>query len=195
MAVYLHNVQLSESSRAQIRFQSVAFQMIIFPFQMLKSVTRPSMTEYDQRVIIRFLSNEGIAADEIVTRFQAQFAEHAYKLRTVRLWIGEVRFGRQDLHDEIRTGRPPLDDIDAKILAILDKSPFGSARSIAERLFVSHTTGLYYLHLSVGQIISFALGPASVDRGFTPKTEGRCTHYVAAIAYCPARWLASSCDW
>jgi hypothetical protein len=29
------------------------------------------MMEYDQRVIIRFLSNEGIAADEIITRLQA----------------------------------------------------------------------------------------------------------------------------
>jgi hypothetical protein len=50
------------------------------------------MMEYDQGVIIRFLSNERIAADEITTRLQAQFAEHAYKLRTVRFWIGEVRF-------------------------------------------------------------------------------------------------------
>jgi hypothetical protein len=35
--------------------------------------------------------------------------------------------GRQDLHDKIRTGRPPLHDLDAKILAILDKYPFESA--------------------------------------------------------------------
>jgi hypothetical protein len=46
--------------------------------------------KYDQRVIILFLSNEGIIADKITTRLQAQFAEHAYKLRTVRFWIGEV---------------------------------------------------------------------------------------------------------
>jgi hypothetical protein len=105
--------------------------------------------EYDQRVIIRFLSNEGIAADEITTRFQAQFAEHAYKLRTVRFWIGDARFGRQDFHDEIGTGRPPLDDVDAKILTILNKSPFESMRSIAERLCVSHAIVLNYLHLSI----------------------------------------------
>jgi hypothetical protein len=74
------------------------------------------MIEYDQRVIIRFLSTEGIAADEITARLQAQFPGHSYKLRTVQLWIDETRFGRQDLHDEISTGRPPLDDIDAKIL-------------------------------------------------------------------------------
>jgi hypothetical protein len=62
------------------------------------------MMEYDQRVIIRFLSNEGISAHEITIILQAQFGEHSSKLRTVQFWVGEVRFGRQDLHDEIRSG-------------------------------------------------------------------------------------------
>jgi hypothetical protein len=61
-----------------------------------------------------------------------------------------VRVGRQDLHAEIPTGRPPLDDIDAKILAIWNKSSFESARSIAEMLCVRHTTVLNHLHLSIG---------------------------------------------
>jgi hypothetical protein len=106
--------------------------------------------EYNEKVIIWFLSNEGIAADEITIRLQARFAEHAYKLRIVRFWIDEVWFGRQDLHDEIRTRRPPLDDVDAKILAILNKSHFESTRSIVERLRVSYITVLNYLHLSIG---------------------------------------------
>jgi hypothetical protein len=102
--------------------------------------------EYDQRVIIRFLWTEGIGASEIITRLQVQFGEHAYKLRTVQFWITEVRFGRQELHDEIRTGKHPLDDLDAKILVILDKSPFESTRSIAERLCVDHAIVLEHLH-------------------------------------------------
>jgi hypothetical protein len=108
------------------------------------------MKEYDQRVIIRFLSNEGISAHEITTRLQPQFGEHSSKLRTVQFWVGEVRFARQDLHDEIRNGRPPLDDIDAKILAILNKSPFESMHSISERLGVTPVTVLNHLHLSIG---------------------------------------------
>jgi hypothetical protein len=82
------------------------------------------MMECDQKVIIRFLWNERINANQIIARLQAQFGEHVYKLRTVRFWIAEVWFCRQDLHGEIRTGRPLLDDLNAKILAILDKSPF-----------------------------------------------------------------------
>jgi hypothetical protein len=94
--------------------------------------------EYDQRVIIKFLLNEGADARDIEDRLQAQVGEHAYKLRTIQFWIIEARLGRQDLHDEIRTGRPPLDDLDAKILAMLDNSPFESAHSITETLHIAH---------------------------------------------------------
>jgi hypothetical protein len=68
----------------------------------------------------------------------------------VQFWITEVRLGRQDLHDKIRTGRPPLDDLDAKIPAIFDKSPLELARSIAETLCVAHPKVLLHLHDSIG---------------------------------------------
>jgi hypothetical protein len=48
------------------------------------------MMECDQGVIIRFLSNKRIAADEMTTKLQELFAEHAYKLRIVSFWMGEV---------------------------------------------------------------------------------------------------------
>jgi hypothetical protein len=81
---------------------------------------------------------------------QTQFAEHAYQLQTIQFWITEIWLGRQDLHDEIRTGRPPLDDLDAKIRAILDISQFESAASIAKRLFVARSTVMEDLHDSIG---------------------------------------------
>jgi hypothetical protein len=78
----------------------------------------------DQRVIIKILWNEKVDARNIADRLQAQFDEHAHQLRTIRFWIAEVRIGRQDLHDEIRTRKLLLDNFDAIILSILDKSPF-----------------------------------------------------------------------
>jgi hypothetical protein len=72
------------------------------------------MMEHDQRVIIQCLWNQGINANQITARLQAQFGEHVYKLQMIQFGISEVRFDRQDLHDEIRTGRPPLDDLNAK---------------------------------------------------------------------------------
>jgi hypothetical protein len=106
--------------------------------------------EYDQRVIIKFLLNEKANARDIVDRLQIQFGEHVYKLQMVQFWITDVWFGRQDLHDEICTERPPLDDLDAKIMAILDKSPFKSTHSITETLHTAHSTVLLHLHDFVG---------------------------------------------
>jgi transposase len=123
---------------------------MIFPVWTLQSVHDPFGIEYDQTVIIRFLWNEGAYARQIADGFQAKFAEHSYELRTVRFWIAEIRRGRQDLHNEIRSGRPPLDDLDNKILEILEKSPFESFHSIAERLLVAQSTILRHLHESVG---------------------------------------------
>jgi hypothetical protein len=105
--------------------------------------------EYGQRVIMRFLRNEEVDAHEIMQRLQAQFGDSFYALRTVQHWIGEIRRGCKDLHDEIRIGRPALDHLDTKILAILNKSAFESARSIAETLLVTQTIVLRHLHRSI----------------------------------------------
>jgi DNA-binding transcriptional ArsR family regulator len=101
-------------------------------------------------MIIKFLWNERADALQIAARVQTQFAKHGYQLRTVRFAITEIRRGSQDLHDEIRSGRHPLDDLDAEILAVLDKSPLESFHSISERLTVSHSTVLQHLHEFIG---------------------------------------------
>jgi hypothetical protein len=51
---------------------------MIFPVWILKSVNNPFGMELDQRVIIKFLWNDGADAHQIADRLQAQFAEHAY---------------------------------------------------------------------------------------------------------------------
>jgi hypothetical protein len=64
--------------------------------------------------------------------------------------MGEVRRSLEDLRDEHRSGRPPLDHIDTQILHILSKYPFESARSIAQTLSTSHSVVLYHLHEVLG---------------------------------------------
>jgi hypothetical protein len=106
--------------------------------------------EYDQRMIIKFLWNDGLDVHDIADKLQTQFIENIYQLQTIRFWITDARIGRQDLHDEIRTGRPPLDDLDAKILTILNKYPFESARLISETLCIVYSTILLHSHDSIG---------------------------------------------
>jgi hypothetical protein len=93
---------------------------------------------------------------QTANRLQAQFDEHACAFGTIQFWITKVRLGDQDLHDEIRTGRTLLNDFDITILAIFDKSPFKSARSIAETLCVAYLIMLLHLHDAIG-INSFHL--------------------------------------
>jgi hypothetical protein len=61
-----------------------------------------------------------------------------------------MRLGRQELHSLIGTGRPPLDDLDAKMLTILNKFLFELTRSIAETLCVADLIVLLHLYESIG---------------------------------------------
>jgi hypothetical protein len=71
-----------------------------------------------QRVIIKFLAKENLGADEILAKLQARFKDKASALQTVRFWMGQVQRGCEDLRDEHRSGRSPLDYIDTQITVI-----------------------------------------------------------------------------
>jgi hypothetical protein len=73
--------------------------------------------EYEQRVIIRFHFQEDANADDIHRRLQAQFTDDAYSIRSVRRWCQFIRQRREDLHDDPRSGGPPIDFIDTKLLS------------------------------------------------------------------------------
>jgi hypothetical protein len=68
----------------------------------------------------------------------------------VEFWIAEVQKGREDLHDELRPGGPPVPDLTRGIQEVLDHSPFESAPSIADILQVSRSTVLKHLHDDLG---------------------------------------------
>jgi hypothetical protein len=123
---------------------------MIFPVWTLKSVKSTFGMKYDQRVIIKFLWNEGTDVCDIAKRQTSGtvwWTCLSISNDLILDYRGTIR--RQDLHDEICTGRLPLDDLNAKILAILDKSPFESTHSIAERLLVAYSIISRHLHDSV----------------------------------------------
>jgi hypothetical protein len=90
----------------------------------LKDVTLAILMEYEQRVIIQFLFNKEADALQIAERLRTQFHEYAYALRTVQFCITELRRGREDLHDEPRTGSPSAKNLPNKIQELLNENPF-----------------------------------------------------------------------
>jgi hypothetical protein len=68
----------------------VAFKKVIFPLWTLKSVKNMFVMDRDQRMIIKFLWNEGAGACQIAARLQTQFVEHVYQFQTVQFWITEI---------------------------------------------------------------------------------------------------------
>jgi hypothetical protein len=117
---------------------------------MLKDVKVYIPMEYDQRVVIKFLFNEHCNANQIVERVETQFREDIYSLRSVQFWSGEIKRGREDLHDAQRSGRRPIESLTAQIKVLLDENCFMSARSIAETLQVCHSAVLKHLHEDLG---------------------------------------------
>jgi transposase len=102
--------------------------------------------EDEQRVMIKFLFNDGLNPPQIVEKLEAQFHEDAYSLRAVQFWIDEVRRSREDLDDEPRRGRPSEEHTTAKNQELLNQNPFESASSIAETMHISRSTVLKHLH-------------------------------------------------
>jgi hypothetical protein len=109
--------------------------------------------EDSQRVIGWFLCRECVSSEDIHVRLEVHFGNAADSERSVRGWCQYVRQGREDLHDDVRSGRPPIDFLDIRILALLDEQPFHSACSIPEVLGISHSTIFSHLPESLGMKI------------------------------------------
>jgi hypothetical protein len=61
-------------------------------------------------------------------------------------WLHEIELHRSDLSDRTSSGRPPLEDIDARILQVLEAGPWSSVGTIAELLKIPASTA--HLHLT-----------------------------------------------
>jgi hypothetical protein len=98
------------------------------------------------RIIIKFLTDEGLDAHQILAKLQTHFRERVYALRTVRFCIER---SAEDGKTRIASG-PALDYSDTAILRIIGKSPFESARSIPHLPKISYSAVLDHLHEVLG---------------------------------------------
>jgi hypothetical protein len=116
---------------------------------------------YEQRVIIQFLHKETIHPTQIHRRLAVQHGLEIYSLRSVQHWCQLFDCGRQNLHNNPRSGRPPINHPDTKIVACLEREPFASAYSLAEALDVLPAT---VCKIRCERKCSSPLGPTPVDR-------------------------------
>jgi hypothetical protein len=103
-------------------------------------------TEYNQRVIIKFLHDDRLNTDQITDELRPQCREDLLSLRGVQFWIAEVRRSREDFDDDHRPGRPFAEDLTPKIRELSDENPFESTRAIGETFRILHSNALRSLH-------------------------------------------------
>ncbi|KAJ8983452.1 hypothetical protein NQ317_013327 [Molorchus minor] len=78
----------------------------------LGSVRSTGMTERKvpssvaQRIIIKFLNNEGVKPSEIFTRLKAQFGDATLSQNRLYTWVREFRDGRERVESESHDRRP-----------------------------------------------------------------------------------------
>jgi hypothetical protein len=73
---------------------------------MIDDAEAPIRMEHEQRVIIKFLFNDGLNPRQIVEKLESQFQKDGCSFRAVRCGIGEARRGPEDLYSELRPGSP-----------------------------------------------------------------------------------------
>jgi hypothetical protein len=114
------------------------------PFDILCHVN-----EIEQRHVIKFLYTKKFALDRIVAEFASVYGEQVSAKKSVGHWIHQAKLKRSDIEDEVKHGRLPLDDVDARILACLGHEPFSSTRSIAQALGLAPATVHRHLTISL----------------------------------------------
>jgi hypothetical protein len=82
----------------------------------------------------------------IVAQLAAVYHEDAFDENRVKNSLQKIKLHPSDLSDRPSSGRPPLDDINARILQVLEAEPWSSVRMIAEFLKIPAST--VHLHLT-----------------------------------------------
>jgi hypothetical protein len=102
--------------------------------------------EIEQRYVVSYLHRKGMILPAIIAELAAVSHEDAFDECRVNYWLPEIKIHRSDLSDRASSGRPPLEDIDAQILQVLEVEPWSSVRTIAGFLKIPAST--VHLHLT-----------------------------------------------
>ena len=96
----------------------------------------------DQRFAIKFLLRKMMDPKDIIKEMKETYREECYSDSQIYFWIRQIKCGRQDLSDLPKPGRPVDEQLTVTIQKAFNKNQFASARSVARKIGVSHTTVL-----------------------------------------------------
>jgi hypothetical protein len=108
------------------------------------------MSDLEKRFVIKFFFDEGKKGAEIFRILTEHYGADAPCQTTVKYWVKELKFGRTDLHDLDRPGRPANDDLALAITHLHEEEPTYMARDIARALSIPLSTTCYYLRNVLG---------------------------------------------
>jgi hypothetical protein len=80
--------------------------------------------EIEQRDVVRSLHGKGMEPPVIVVELAGACHKEAFDENIANPWLHEIKLPRSDLSDRPSSGRPPVDDIDARILQVSEAEPW-----------------------------------------------------------------------
>jgi transposase len=101
--------------------------------------------QIEQRYVVSYLHCKGMKLPAIVAELAAVQHEDAFGQNRVKYWRHEMKLHGSDLSDRPRSGRASLEDIDARILQVLETEPWSLVQIIAE--FLKIPASAVHLHL------------------------------------------------
>jgi hypothetical protein len=128
LSCFLHNV--NSTSRIQDATGKCTFKNIRLELQM----------GFEQRHVVSSPHLKEMKLPAIVAELAAVYYKDAFNKNKVKYWPHEIMLHRSDLSDPPSSGRSPLEDIDARILKVLEAEPRSSVRTIAELLKIPAST-------------------------------------------------------
>jgi hypothetical protein len=102
--------------------------------------------EIEQIYVVSYLHRKGMKRSAMVAEPAAVYHEDIIDENKGKYLLHEIKLHRFDLSDRPSAGRPPLEDIDIRILQVLEAEPWSSVRTIAELLKIYPST--VHLHLT-----------------------------------------------
>jgi hypothetical protein len=80
-------------------------------------------TEIEHKYEVSYLHRKGMGLPAIVAKPATVYHEDPFDGNRVKYWLHELKLHRSDLSDRSSSGRPHLEDIDARILQVLEAEP------------------------------------------------------------------------